>query len=131
MYYLIFSCYQNIKRTDKLQDIIFESNNPDVIFAIIKFFSYIEYKQYTPAQIIDSYSKITPIFYSDIRDSIQINNQLFELNELLKNPETNLSTKNEIVRLLKFLGFIRNILAVTSNYCRLQIISVEDNLPID
>ena len=135
MYYLIFSCYQTFNRTEKLQDVIFEANNPDVISAIMKFFSYIEYRR-SPAKIIDSYRKITPIFYSDMRDSIEINNQFFKLNELLKNPATNLSTKNEIARLLKFFRSIKDIFAANPNhylsyYGSLQIISVEDNLPID
>ena len=136
MYYLIFSCYQNDNGTGILQDVIFEANNPDVISAIMKFFSYIQYRQSTPVKIIDSYRKITPIFYSDMRDSIEINNQFFKLNELLKNPATNLSTKNEIARLLKFFRSIKDILASNPNhylsyYGSLQIISVEDNLPID
>lgn len=131
MYYLIFSRYQNVKRTDKLQDIIFESNNPDIISAMVKFFNYIQYKQYTLVQNIDNFVKITSIFYSDIRDSLEIRQQFSELNALLENPETNLITKNEVRRLLKFLGFIISILAITSNYYRLQIISVEGNLSID
>ena len=136
MYYLIFTYYQTFDRTEKLQDAIFEANNPDVISAIMKFFSYIEYRRYSPAKIIDSYRKVTPIFYSDMRDSIEINNQFFKLNELLKNPATNLSTKNEIARLLKFFRSIKDIFAANPNpylsyYGSLQIISVEDNLPID
>ena len=135
MYYLIFNCYPSVKWTNKRQDVIFEANNPDVISAIMKFFSYIEYRR-SPAKIIDSYRKITPIFYSDMRDSIEINNQFFKLNELLKNPATNLSTKNEIARLLKFFRSIKDIFAANPNpylsyYGSLQIISVEDNLPID
>ena len=136
MYYLIFTCYRNVNGTDKLQDVIFEANNPDVISAIMKFFSYLQYRRYSPTKIIDSYRKITPIFYSDMRDSIEINNQFFKLNELLKNPATNLSTKNEIARLLKFFRSIKDIFAANPNpylsyYGSLQIISVEDNLPID
>ena len=136
MYYLIFSCYQNDNGTGILQDVIFEANNPDVISAIMKFFSYLQYRRYNPTKIMDSYRKITPIFYSDMRDSIEINNQFFKLNELLKNPATNLSTKNEIARLLKFFRSIKDIFAANPNpylsyYGSLQIISVEDNLPID
>lgn len=131
MYYLIFSRYQNVKRTDKLQDVIFESNNPDTISAMVKFFNYIQYKQYTLVQNIDNFVKITSIFYSDSRDSLEIRQQFSELNALLENPETNLITKNEVRRLLKFLGFIISILAITSNYYRLQIISTEGNLSID
>lgn len=42
MYYLIFSSYQDIRRTNRIHTVIFESNDSYITNEMFKFFSNIE-----------------------------------------------------------------------------------------
>lgn len=132
MYYLIFSSYQDIRRTNRIHTVIFESNDSYITNEMFKFFSNIEDRQFHFTQPIDNYRKLTSIFYSDVRNSIHSKKQLDELNDIKESPETDIECKNEIIRFLHFLGFITELLSTLTNKTyKLEIISVEDHLPID